>query len=448
MAPLLVVEALGTRVGIDVDSLSDEAAVLVRESWRDASSEGLEPAVVVEPGPGADTAWLLSSLSQSVTLAAIEARKGDLWLLHAAGVALPDGRVVVLVGPSGRGKTTLARHSGTVFGYVSDETIGIDDAGRVWPYRKPLSIIQDASSPKAQRAPSELGLGALPDAPLRAAAIVLLDRREDAGDEPIVEPVDLGDALVELVEQSSYLTCMPSPLQTIARLVARAGGVQRLTYRDADSVTALIPRLAGDVDSVADVQVPTVDPCVTGGVEPSYFRAATLDSIALGDPDRVAVLQLDGQGQGVVRVLAGIAPSLWRAASGASPDALVAAAIADCGKPEDGDAAALVGAAADELVEAGVLELRPGRWAIRTDVAWTDVAGRIAALPLAEPWSQPVVLGGSAEIIWRALGDGPADVGAVVARVAELAGVQAEAVADDVAGFLRELEREALVTRW
>ena len=57
-------------------------------------------------------AVMLSGLSQQVTLAAIEAARGRAWMLHAAGIATPDGQVVVLVGPSGRGKTTASRALG------------------------------------------------------------------------------------------------------------------------------------------------------------------------------------------------------------------------------------------------------------------------------------------------------------------------------------------------
>ena len=124
----------------------------------------------------ASRAHMLSGLSQQVTLAAIEAARGRAWMLHAAGIATPDGAVVVLVGPSGRGKTTASRALGTVYGYVSDETVAIDDDGRVWPYRKPLSVIEDSGARRRQLAPSALGLQPLPDAELRVAAVVLLDR--------------------------------------------------------------------------------------------------------------------------------------------------------------------------------------------------------------------------------------------------------------------------------
>lgn len=355
----LLVAAVGAHVGIELGTVGGDMALTIREAWRDAATEGPEPSVVVEPHVEGDASWMLSALSQAVTMAAIEARKGELWLLHAGGVALPDGRVVVFVGPSGRGKTTLAHSLGTVFGYVSDETVGIDDEGRVWPYRKPLSIIEDPARPKVQRAASSLDLLPLPDVELRVAAIVLLDRHERSCDEPVVELVDLGDALVELVEQSSYLASMPAPLRSIARIVARAGGVQRVTYRDAETIQALIPRLVSGSEAAATE--PSMPVLAGAGEEPtlpSYFRGTPLDAIALEDPDRIAVLQVDDEGRGVVRVLAGIAPALWRAASGVSFDALVAAAVAQYGAPSGDDPGGLVRAAVAELRAAGVLELR------------------------------------------------------------------------------------------
>ena len=148
----------------------------MRVAWADALADAAaEPVETVTPY-GSERVHMLSGLSQQVTLAAIEAARGRAWMLHAAGIATPDGQVVVLVGPSGRGKTTASRALGAVYGYVSDETIAIDDDGRVWPYRKPLSVIEDPAAPKTQLPPSALGLQPLPDAELRVAAVVLLDR--------------------------------------------------------------------------------------------------------------------------------------------------------------------------------------------------------------------------------------------------------------------------------
>ncbi|MFX6027812.1 hypothetical protein ABTE84_20905, partial [Acinetobacter baumannii] len=74
-------------------------------------------------------------------------------MLHAAGVAGSDGAVVVLVGPSGAGKTTAIRHLAARAGYVSDETIALNATGAVLPYRKPLSVITDGVAHKVQHSP-------------------------------------------------------------------------------------------------------------------------------------------------------------------------------------------------------------------------------------------------------------------------------------------------------
>ncbi len=214
---------------IDLEGLPEADAAAVRDAWRDAlaaptpadHARATPPVIVAQAST--DRNGMLADLSQRVTLAALERRRGDLWMLHAAGLAGDDGRVVVLVGPSGRGKTTAARALAATFGYVSDESVAIDDDGRVWPYRKPLSVIEQRGAPKTQRSPSELGLRPLPDAALRVAAIVLLDRRDDAPEQPVIETVDLGDALKDLVSQSSGLTSMPAPLRSIALLASRDG---------------------------------------------------------------------------------------------------------------------------------------------------------------------------------------------------------------------------------
>ena len=165
-------------------------------------------------------------------------------MLHAAGLATDEGRVVVLVGPSGRGKTTASRVLGRDFGYVSDESVGIEADGTVLPYRKPLSIIEDHDHLKAQRSPKELGLRPLPDRPLRVAALVLIERDPGVA-EPRVERLDPAEGIVGLAEQASYLGRLPHPLRTLWSHVAAVGGVHRVTYSDAATLAPAIAQLAG-----------------------------------------------------------------------------------------------------------------------------------------------------------------------------------------------------------
>ena len=366
----LPIEALGGIVEIELGGLPEDDAAAVREAWCDALADpgmveraqrergGIPP--VVRPADAERTA-MLSALSQRVTLAALEQRRGDLWMLHAAGLAGDDGRVVVLVGPSGRGKTTAVRTLATSFGYVSDESVAIDDEGRVWPYRKPLSVIEKHGAPKAQRSPSALGLRALPDAALRVAAVVLLDRVPESAGLPTIETLDVGDALEDLVSQSSGLTSMPAPLRSIAALAAATGGIRRVTYHEAASLRSVVESLLAGSDAAADA-VPEGRAAGEGDVSrlaarrgaAGYSRTAFVDALDLSSPDRVAVLRSGRDGTGVLHVLAGVAPALWRAADAASAADLTAAAVAAYGPP-GGDAAALVEAAADELVETGLL---------------------------------------------------------------------------------------------
>lgn len=96
-------------------------------------------------------------------------------------------------------------------------------------------------------------------------------------------------------------------------------------------------------------------------------------------------------------MMAGIAPTLWRAASGVSRVDLVRAAIAAHGHPTGAEPAVLVDAALVELAAEGDgRERRPGRgeapepaagaprWRIGGDVAWHDSGDRVVVLPLAE----------------------------------------------------------------
>lgn len=491
MAGSVLIEALGVPIVLELDGLADAEASAVRAAWRDAGAgagsgagsaagsvagsgagslgdpgffgakaadpseeAGISEVIALrvrEPGDTSDLPHLLERLSQRVTLAAIDARRGELWMLHAAGLAFPDGRVVVLVGPSGRGKTTASRTLGAQLGYVSDETVAMDAAGRVHPYRKPLSIIEGGVYPKAQRAPSDVGLGELPDASLTLAAIVLLDRQPDGPDEPVVSALDLGDALEELVAQSSYLVGLGQPLQLIASLLESTGGIHRVTYREADTLLPVVRALAATPSATDGSPIAGRVPPRNGGVarpsqpdEPLYCRVPVADAVWLTDPDRIAVLQLDEAGDGMFRVIAGIAPAIWDAADGATRDDLVAAAVAAHGAPEGADPAPLVDAAIADLVEAGLLRSGGPLWGIRDDVAWHDGGIRIVVLPLETPDADAHVLEGSAALIWRELAGADADLDTLVARVAARADIAPPAIADDVRAFLDGLAAAGL----
>ncbi|MDT0185132.1 hypothetical protein Q9S36_33615 [Microbacterium sp. ARD31] len=449
MPEVFCVDAVGARIGIDLSGLDEVRAAAIRQAWADAAADGI-PDVVVTPAD-APVESMLSGLSQLVTITAIDAARGQAWMLHAAGLANETGEVVVLVGPSGRGKTTASRVLGREFGYVSDETVAIEESGRVRAYRKPLSVIEDPALPKAQVPPSAAGLRPLPDATLRVCAIVLLDRRPDHDGAPEIEVLDLGDALGDLVEQSSFLTHADAPLQFIADVASAAGGVRRVVYREADE---LVPVIAALMDAGPAVLPARTTPAQSGwepasaalpqavastpGAAPRFRRADWADHIELHDPDRVAVLSVDTRGRGTVRVLAGIAPAVWRAADGASLDELAAAAVAAYGTPPGPDAAPAVLVAVGALLDAGLLVSDEPRLRRRDDVAWVDRDDRVYALALDDVDGRPRLLEGTAAVLWDWLDD-PVTLTQLSARATEQSGALDHRVAEDVAVFVAEL---------
>jgi hypothetical protein len=190
-----------------------------------------------------DVPAAMDQLSSAITVAVVTQRAGTLLMLHACGLADPDtGATVALVAPSGTGKTTLARTLGTRWGYVSDETVAIDDDGGVLPYPKPLSWLTEHATVKDQLAPDDWGL-LHPPADLRIAAVVLLDRQPDGPGTPHVDLVPTVPALAALAPETSYFTQQPSPLQRLATVLTRTGGLRRVTYAEATDLGGTVADL-------------------------------------------------------------------------------------------------------------------------------------------------------------------------------------------------------------
>ncbi|QJU54592.1 hypothetical protein SCB71_15840 [Herbiconiux sp. KACC 21604] len=363
MSAAIRISALGTAIGITLDdTISPDASLHVAQIWESASIDGDLPVEAtlsagLAPRPSdasavtaSDVESLAAMLSTRVTLAAIEKRKSELVMLHACGVALPDGGVVAFVGPSGRGKTTLARNVAQHFSYITDETVGIDISGGVHPYRKPLSVITDETKPhiKTQIPPEQLGLLPLGSEPLRIAAIVLLERDAEHEGPPTAEPVSLRDAILGVVPELSYLPELPQPLQRLAGLLDQVGGVSRLHYREAADVADVVPQLVKQPAQSGWTVVPTVDldeHVPTG----DYARAATLDVLDLG----AEYLFLSGRN---VHVLDGIGPAIWDALDEPKDLSRVTdAVVARHGAPEGAHPEALVEAALNALSTEGLV---------------------------------------------------------------------------------------------
>ena len=253
---------LGTPVVVHLlGSGAERLAAEVERAWRRCVADvppGVEPLSVTavldeDPGvvaaaqseghlAGSDEVPILDGLSSRLTVEAIESRFGELWMLHAGAVADPaTGSAIVMVAPSGTGKTTAARALGTHFGYLTDETAAIAPDGTVLPYPKPLSVLVDGQRPKRQLSPDDLGL--LPT-PARAtvAAVVLLDRRREPT-APTVTSVRTIEALPALAEQTSALQRLPRPLHLVAEHLHAVGGLRRLTYSDANALHPVVGEL-------------------------------------------------------------------------------------------------------------------------------------------------------------------------------------------------------------
>jgi hypothetical protein len=254
---------LETRVDVLTSGTGAQAlAGAVTTAWDRCLAESDEPpadrrfAVLLDDDPAAvrravdggviaatTPAPILHRLAGALTVAAIEANLGRVWMLHACAVAHPQtGATVVLVGPSGAGKTTAAAVLGRHFAYLSDETAAIRPDGAVMPYPKPLSVLLEPGSPKQQRSPTALGLLA-PAARPRLAAIALLERSGEAA--PVVELIRTVAALPALAEQTSALQRFERPLHLMAGHLHATGGLRRIRYREAQDLVLVVAELMG-----------------------------------------------------------------------------------------------------------------------------------------------------------------------------------------------------------
>ncbi|WP_307362540.1 hypothetical protein [Microbacterium murale] len=348
----LAVSALGARIELAFDEeVPEDVVARIRRSWSGAAIEPGSAAAASAADPASDARIdvdtsgdverRLESLSTRVTLDALAHNRGRLMMLHAAGIALDDGRVIAFVGPSGRGKTTLSRTLAQRFGYVSDETIAFDHELRVLPYRKPLSVVR-AGAPKDQVAPADAGLRELPDAELTLAAIVLLDR-DPSAIEPVVEHLHFADAAPLLAAQSSYLLEYDGTVCALAELCDRVGGVRLLRYAEAADVPAMIDRLLASEPEPAHWTRMRMHPIDADGA------STTADAVDYGD----AVVAFSDS---TLRVLEGIAPAVLRAANeSADFDRVVSAVLDSHGTPPSGDASGAVREVLVELADAGLV---------------------------------------------------------------------------------------------
>lgn len=252
-AHVIGIDGLGVAIDIDVvGARAEQVRPIIARAWSGAFRAGGAPARTLRIGTDAlDTSvelgsdedeHLLHHLSQVVTQVAIEARAGELMMLHAAGLADPSsGRTIALVAPSGTGKTTLCQGLGTDYGYVSDETVGFDADLTVWPYRKPLSIVQPGAHLKTQVSPDDIGLGATPNEPTLASVVLL--KRDAQATTLDVSAVRTIAALPMLAEHTSYLGRHRRPLGFLAEALESTGGLRVARYRDVEQLRPFVDAL-------------------------------------------------------------------------------------------------------------------------------------------------------------------------------------------------------------
>ncbi len=203
----------------------------------------------------------LSAAELAVTRRLLES-ESDHCHLHAAGAVAPNGEAMLVVGPSGSGKSSLAyawyRMGIPVFG---DDVIALDDRGAVHPFPRPLKV--DAARLREGGESPEATLAWDPQAPdvwvdpgARAgwarggASVCLLAGvrfREGAGTR--VEGVSGGERLRMLLD-SVHQTGLPRA-ECVHRLIALAErcSAWRLEFGDAGDAAR---RLLGLVEPRAD----------------------------------------------------------------------------------------------------------------------------------------------------------------------------------------------------
>ncbi len=211
-------------------------------------SRTAEPLEVHAPAQASDTQLMLALqlLTQEVTRRLISAQIGRLLMMHAGAVSHPvTGESLVFVAPGGTGKTTLTHVLGRHYGYLTDETVGIDGTGRIHPYPKPLSLRVPGAAVKNEAAPDDLGL--LPVHPKPTVKRVIVLRRPIGHvSGPIVEELSTLDAVEAILPETSSLARLPRPLRTLADLTERCGPILRCSYAEADDLVALTAALIGE----------------------------------------------------------------------------------------------------------------------------------------------------------------------------------------------------------
>lgn len=356
-----VVDAFGTDVTVECEDIDRQRLL---GQWarcvvdRPAPEE---PKVTHAGGELVDTCDY--ALASAVTLRAITEQAGERLMFHACGLADPEsGRVAVLVAPSGTGKTTASIRLGRAgLGYVSDETIAVEEDLTVRPYPKPVSVVIDPKQPsvKSQHGPDEMGMATAPSGRLRLGAVVLLHRIREGHTSARLVETELIEALAELLPQTSALPKLAQPLRTLADVICRSGGPVRLEYSEIEEAADLLRKELARRESSSEVfdfehlppgtlSSPQTRPIGSGAEPTAVQRSHYLDAIA---HDGRVMLLLGTRGV----VLDGVGALIWRHAE---QPGTVEQFVGLCEEHfgEHPDAEQIVRDAVDSLIEHDVLQ--------------------------------------------------------------------------------------------
>lgn len=246
---------------------------------------------------GSSLSEVAGLLTPTITAAALEAASGEMVLLHAAAVADPEtGRTVILVGPSGTGKSTaavtLTGPTGS-FTYVTDETVALGHDLIPQSFAKPLSLLPPGQDwGKEQHAPADLRLRRAPR-DLTLAAIVFLERSLPAGEEPIVLRLAHHETIARLGENSSYLRLLERPVHRLTEVARATGGGVLVGYHEATDLAPVIQTLLATPS--APFPAPAEPPAALPTSSSARERWTALDRDDMVVVDHYAVTFKDGQ---------------------------------------------------------------------------------------------------------------------------------------------------------
>ncbi|WP_435201767.1 hypothetical protein [Janibacter sp. GS2] len=364
---------MGCRWVLDVSALEVSAAREMSARWQRCRDLAASTTVVLDEDPMTITARTSAAaydLSRELTRRGLTRLTGRATLLHAAALADEHGRSLVLVAPSGGGKSTAARVLGQRLGYVSDESVILLEDHRIAPHPKPPSLVTDPERPfhKEEPSPEEIGLGPTPPAPWLGRLLTLT--RDPQLAEPSIETVGVIDQILAILPETSSTWLLPDGLDRLARAATAGGAPARLRYAEIASCHDLVLAHLGreSPDAPTWEHVPPV-----GSQRLEYVAGALGEDGGEGDDGGEAVADTDVlvrghwsdaiAAEGEVLVLAGPRPLrlagpgaiLWRAAvaPGRRVDELAAAVVAELG--EHPQARSLVQTAASDLLRHGAL---------------------------------------------------------------------------------------------